>query len=211
MFQPSKQLQAWTLLVQDGSPTSIEAAKKIQEAISIELREAWVQGLLCAFETPTKPRAFPVSADEEASIKAGLLKGLERPARPIKPDPEQDKDPVKPAPVQVTPKEPVRQRVSVLTPGPEKTVVKAEPPALGKPIPKYYKGKAALVDAKLLRERLRSLAEQVGVARNALIVNQMGFKNAGAIANLLKTQHTTVETSYAQYFAEVLGQDILIP
>ena len=245
MFQPSKQLQAWTLLVQDGSLDSLSGAEKIEDAISAELRAAWASGELIpngsSFTPMTKPGgltemevlrkewAIQHPVDQEDCTSCSTV-------TEVKNDPPSIRLTVMP-PVTIAdaadmPRAPIdrmetispelaelaqaaqKTRVPVLTPAPEIKMVKEETPgliAVGKSIPPFYKGPSQMVNAVLVRERLKKLADSLDLTRNQMIITHMKFKTSGALGNLLSTKHDTIETCFAQYLAEVLGQDILIP
>lgn len=209
MFRPSKQLQAWTLLVQDGSLDSLSGAEKIEDAISAELRDAWAAGLLGPIKHPEKSDVNDQTAwQNEKPLNANTPPELKKQGK--KQDPpllSSAHESIIPAPeVLALAEKAVKHRVSVLAPEPEK-----EDQDLGKPITPYYKGVPVMVDAQMVRERLEAMANKMGISRNRLIIEHMKFKGNGALGNILSPKFRHVETCFAQYFAEVLGKDILIP
>lgn len=242
MFQPSKTLQAWTLLVQDAGPGTAKAAKALEESVSRELRDAWAAGQLIpntwvqvralgkAFhenepefdETrkyiPPQPIDFPLepihaSNADRYSAHISRKDSLERAcaARPDHVYPPAIKSPIDS--LELPSKEPL-ELAKPVTPAPEIKMVKGENPGLiaeGKPIPPFYRGESRMVNAQLVRERMKALANREGISRNLLILSVMKFKTSVALGNILSAKHDTIETCFGQYLAEVLGQDILIP
>ena len=226
MFRPSKQLQAWTLLVQDGSFDSLSGAEKIEDAISAELRAAWISGDLIpnGSEVRAKPAGptdmemlrkdwEPLILSEEFLNSEGSTPSTDEPKAPVPRAPIDRMETISPELAELA-QAAQKTLVPVLTPAPEKGVVKEETPdliAVGKPIPPFYRGPRTKINAELARERMDQMSREMGISRNALLIEHMKFKNGGALGNLLSPKCRTKETCFGQYLAEVLGKDLLIP